>query len=465
MIEMADVGETVGQWRLGSEGMPSRHSMPDAPPSVQSRHAPRARPVAPPRLAATLAGTSAETADGYNRPESPPLGGSAPGRMAGMDITPEEIESLAELHEHLTAGTLAGRIVQGLDLSEVDLDGADVTGTLFLGCRHPSSRAEADLVRRDAQLIRAFTTVPYSTHPGVLYTPVGLAAGFDQGGFDAMYDTAVYRHFLAHGGALPDVREALAQRLHDHGIDDALGDLLDTWSVATGHRPVIGVMGGHAERRGSPAYTAAAELGRALARAGALVLTGGGPGVMEAANLGAYLADTDDDALPVAVADLARAPDFRDHDPFTAAALAVRARFPRPAHDADPVSWARGGGLSIPTWLYGHEPANLFAGRVAKYFSNALREDTILRFCRGGLVFAPGQAGTVQEVFQAATKVFYGSDGASGPMVFLDRRYWTDELPVEALLRPLLARAADPALGTLVHLTDDVAEAVAILTD
>ena len=39
-----------------------------------------------------------------------------------------------------------------------------------------------------------------------------------------MYDTVVYRHFLAHGGGLPDVREALAQRVHDAGIDNALGD-------------------------------------------------------------------------------------------------------------------------------------------------------------------------------------------------------------------------------------------------
>src|SRR3712207_7554562 len=43
------------------------------------------------------------------------------------------------------------------------------------------------------------------------------------------------------------------------------------------------------------------------------------------------------------------------------------------------------------------------------------REDTILRLSRGGIVFAPGLAGTVQEVFQAATKTFYHTDGASGP--------------------------------------------------
>ncbi len=380
-----------------------------------------------------------------------------------MDVTPDEFESVAEFAARASTGSVAGAVVQGLDLTAVDLAGLDVRETLFLGCRLGSTDIEADLVRRGAQVIRAITTVPYPTHPANLYTAPDLAAGFD-GTFAAMFDTQVYQHFLAHGGALPDLREALAQRLHDHGVDNALGDLLTVWATVTSGRPVIGVMGGHAEPRGSAAYRQAAELGRQLARAGCLVLTGGGPGVMEAANLGAYLANHDDEALHAAIADLATAPDFHDHDPYTAAALGVRGRWPLPTHDTDPVSWARGGGLAIPTWLYGHEPANLFAGRIAKYFSNAIREDTILRVCRGGIVFAPGRAGTVQEVFQSATKAYYGSDGASGPMIFLDRAYWTDVLPVEALLRPLFGLAADPVLDKLVHLTDDVHEAVAILT-
>jgi len=380
-----------------------------------------------------------------------------------MDVTPDELESIIEFTARAESGSIAGTVVQGLDLTAVDLAGLDVRETLFLGCTLGSTRIEADLVERGAQVIRAITTVPYPTHPASLYTASDLAAGFD-GTFASLFDTRIYRHFVAHGGALPDLREALAQRLHDHGVDNALGDLLTVWATVTGGRPVIGVMGGHAEPRGSAAYRQATELGRQLARAGCLVLTGGGPGVMEAANLGAYLANHHDEALHAAIVDLAAAPDFHDHDPYTAAALAVRDRWPLPAHDTDPVSWARGGGLAIPTWLYGHEPANLFAGRIAKYFSNAIREDTILRVCRGGIVFAPGKAGTVQEVFQSATKAYYGSDGASGPMIFLDRVYWTEVLPVESLLRPLFGLAADPVLDKLVHLTDDVHEAVAILT-
>ena len=140
--------------------------------------------------------------------------------------------------------------------------------------------------------------------------------------------------------------------------------------------------------------------------------------------------------------------------------MAVRERFPATV-GGGPLGWARRGGLSIPTWLYGHEPANLFAARIAKYFSNAIREDTILRLSRGGIVFAPGGAGTVQEVFQAATKTFYGTGG--GPYVFLDINYWTRRIPVRDLLVPLLAASPAGDLSGLIHLTDDVAEAVALL--
>ncbi|WP_199235886.1 LOG family protein [Micromonospora sp. S4605] len=385
-------------------------------------------------------------------------------------ICTDEIETRAAFDERLATGSLAGLTVQGLrlDLDPVpDLTAVTVTGTLFVGCRFANREVGADLVRRGANVVPPFSGLPYPTQPSHLYTPEDLAAGFVEAGFAGMYDTRVYEHFRAHGGALPEVKEALGQRLHDHGVDNALADATRAWLAVHGPQSVVGVMGGHAVPRGSVPYRMAAVLGWELARADRLVVTGGGPGVMEAANLGAYLAPRPAEELTAAIDLLATAPDFTDHDRYTAVALQVRERYAPtavPRQRGLDLDWARTGGLAIPTWLYGHEPANLFAGRIAKYFSNAIREDTILRLARGGIVFAPGRAGTLQEVFQAATKTYYGTDGASGAYVFLDRAYWTRELPVESLLRPLLAASPFGDLSATVHLTDDVHEAVRLLT-
>jgi predicted Rossmann-fold nucleotide-binding protein len=372
-----------------------------------------------------------------------------------------EIESRTELDSQLKQGSLAGLTVQGLrlDLNPPDLTAVDITDTLFVGCRFASLEVEAELVRRGAHVVPEFDGLPYPTSPSGLYTPEDLADGFADGGFAGMYDTRVYQHFMALGGALPEIRESLAQRLHDSGIDDALADLTAEWLAEQPATSMVGVMGGHTELRGSVAYRLAATLGWRLAGAGRLVITGGGPGVMEAANLGAYLSGHPAQTLTGAVDQLAAAPDYRDHDAYTAAALAVRAAFP----PLNAVGGLLHGGLSLPTWLYGHEPANLFAGRIAKYFSNAIREDTILRLCRGGVVFAAGRAGTVQEVFQAATKAFYVTDGASGPLIFLGERYWTRTLPAPELARTLLSQTPGGDLSGLVHVTDSVDEAVSLL--
>jgi predicted Rossmann-fold nucleotide-binding protein len=389
-------------------------------------------------------------------PSPPPIDVITP-----FDESPNEIESRAELDLHLKTGTLAGLTIEGVRLDvnpPPQLSTVDVTNTLFVGCRFASADDAADLVRRGALVVPAFVGLPFPTHPARLYTPDDLAAGFREGGFVGMYDTVVYQHFRAQGGAQPEVREALVQRLHDDGIDNALADLTRAWINTHGAAATVGVMGGHAAPRGSATYRLAATMGRELARAGRLVLTGGGPGVMEAANLGSYLSGYGPEALATAIDVLSIAPDFTDHDRYTAAALDVRTRFAPTGTE-----WAFQGGLSIPTWLYGHEPANLFAARVAKYFSNAIREDTILRLARGGVVFAPGWAGTVQEVFQAATKTFYTTDGASGPFVFLDSGYWTRRLPVTELLVPLLAASPAGDLSRTVHVTDDVGEALSLL--
>jgi predicted Rossmann-fold nucleotide-binding protein len=253
----------------------------------------------------------------------------------------------------------------------------------------------------------------------------------------------------SHSHTEPSLTAELGTTLHDHAITEALDDA----TTDLDRRAVVGIMGGHAVLRTDQTYRAAAELGASLTVAGRTVLTGGGPGAMEAANLGAYLScwpGSLDDALMILVV----APSYRaSMDAWAQSAFRVRARWPIES---------AGRSLSIPTWFYGHEPTNVFATEVAKYFSNALRENTLLHRCGGGVVYLPGQAGTVQEIFQAVTENFYAADASLvTPLILVGREYWTAVYPAWPLLQRL---GTDRPMGEVIHCVDDVKEAVDILT-
>ena len=115
-----------------------------------------------------------------------------------------------------------------------------------------------------------------------------------------------------------------------------------------------------------------------------------------------------------------------------------------------------GESLGIPTWYYGHEPPNLFASHIAKYFSNSLREDGLLTIAEHGVIFAPGSAGTIQEIFMDACQNHYASLGNISPMVFLNRDYWTTTKPVYPLLKTLAAGRPYDKLLTIADEEDEV---------
>jgi predicted Rossmann-fold nucleotide-binding protein len=240
------------------------------------------------------------------------------------------------------------------------------------------------------------------------------------------------------------VAAALAATLHDHAIDDALADHVDG-------RRLAGVMGGHAQLRDSAEYADAVRLGRALANSGLVVCTGGGPGAMEGASLGARCAGMTDADLEGVLQRIGRVPDFRASvTEWARAALDVAADLP----EGD-------GGIGIPTWFYGQEPPHVFATGVAKYFRNAIREDTLLQVCNAGIVFLPGAAGTVQEIFQDACENYYAEPGGRAPMVLVGRTHWTETLPAWPLVRRM---ASERGFADSVHLVDSWDDVTAVLS-
>jgi predicted Rossmann-fold nucleotide-binding protein len=357
-----------------------------------------------------------------------------------------EIESLAEFDEVVSQhGSLVQHRVQAVDLTDrtTELLSVDTEGAVFLGC--PMDADAAARIRATGALVfPPVPGLPFDPYRGVLYSPDELFESLDQG-YETTPDARAYTWFQQ-TKADGDIYASMLRAIHDDAVSDTLDELL------VGAR-VVGVMGGHAMARGTEAYEGAARLGRSLARAGFTVATGGGPGAMEAANLGAYASVFDDEMLAEALQLLGKSPSFTPSmTDWATAAFDVRDRWP-------------GGGdsVGIPTWFYGHEPPNVFAGHIAKYFANATREDGLLARSNAGVVFLPGAAGTVQEVFDNATPNYYESRGEPTPMVLVDRVHWTERLPVWPLLQSLAeGRSMEPWIA-LVDRVEDAPEALARL--
>ena len=99
----------------------------------------------------------------------------------------------------------------------------------------------------------------------------------------------------------------------------------------------------------------------------------------------------------------------------------------------------------------------MFSSHIAKYFSNSIREDGLLAVSLFGVVYAPGSAGTTQEIFMDATQNHYGSFGYYSPMVFLGKKRYVKD----TFLFPLLQQLAwERKYADLLFMTDSPEEIV-----
>ena len=176
--------------------------------------------------------------------------------------------------------------------------------------------------------------------------------------------------------------------------------------------PAVSVFGSARTPAGTPYYSLAVAVGAALAEAGYAVITGGGPGAMEAANKGALEAGG------------------------TSVGLGIELPFEQ--------------GLNQYVDL----------GVNFRYFF--ARKTMFVKYARGFIVL-PGGFGTLDELFEALTLV-QTRKVTSFPIVLMGGDYWGGLF--QWLRGPVVnAGTVSPSDIDLLHLTDDVDEAVRIVTE
>jgi len=187
-----------------------------------------------------------------------------------------------------------------------------------------------------------------------------------------------------------------------------LSEFVEGFEALAEAPPAIAVFGSARTRRGDPMYELGRSLGRGLAEAGFAVITGGGPGAMEAANRGAQEA----------------------------------------------------GGLSIGCNIeLPHEQRpNPYLDVSIDFHYFFARKTMFVKYSEG-FVILPGGFGTLDELFEALTLIQTGKV-RNFPVVLVGRAYWAGLIDwLEAVMLPAGAIGRED-LG-LLRITDDPAEAVA----
>ncbi len=200
------------------------------------------------------------------------------------------------------------------------------------------------------------------------------------------------------------------ERLHVDQIADEFFDGFDV--VADIARPAVSIFGSARAPRDHPVYAHAREVGRLFAQAGFAVVTGGGPGLMEAANRG--------------------------------------------AQEAGGVSI--GFNIELP-----HEQAPNEFLDLSLTFRHFYVRKTMFVKAADGFVILPGGFGTLDELFESLTLI-QTDKVIDFPVALLGVEYWSGLL---AWLRdrPLVEGMVSPADMEIMTITDDPAEAVRVIAD
>lgn len=363
----------------------------------------------------------------------------------------KEIESIAMLPAPDESGFVSRYVFEYIDFGmapQYVAAGHKFSDCCFFGCVIPMEM-EGEIGTSCLIFPRMERT--YKAFASSMYTGETLYEGFDPDdgqSFETCFDSRVYADYVANGTQCDNIKETIGRALHDRAISDAMHDFLSRFD----RLQVVAVMGGHSLARTDESYRKIVLISKKLTEKGKLMASGGGPGAMEATHLGAWMAGRSDAEVDEALEMLSCAPSYHDTT-WLSSAFKVRAKFPQKLYRS----------LGIPTWLYGHEPATPFATDIAKFFQNSVREDTLLSIAKGGIIYSPGSAGTLQEIFQDAAQNHYRTCGDPSPMVFLGKDYYTQEIPIYPLLQDLMARGRYD--GLILSITDEMDEVIKSIMD
>ena len=191
-----------------------------------------------------------------------------------------------------------------------------------------------------------------------------------------------------------------------------MGEFIEGFDTLAGIDEAVTIFGSARVTPDDPSYRAAEELGFRLARAKFAVITGGGPGIMEAGNRGAQ----------------------------------------------------RGGGRSIGCniELPFEQKPNPYIDTLVSFRYFLVRRTMFIKYSSAFVIF-PGGFGTLDEMFEALTLIQTG-EIYHFPVVLFGRAYWSGLL--DWMRGPMLAEGKiAPADLDLMVPTDDIGEVVRLVVD
>lgn len=332
-----------------------------------------------------------------------------------------EIYSLYFLEEYLERNdNLENLIFKNLDLRSISrkLLNFEIIDCIFIGCRLDKDLFEKLTLSHN--YILPSLNLPFELFPRRLYSIEDLYDNFDPHtplSYKNSTDYEIYSHFIDHknkGALSPFLR--VTESIHDSSLRMALYEYVNRFNAP---KKIVGVMGGHKIPRDDEYYKKVCLIAKRLTEKGYMMVSGGGPGMMEATHLGSYFAFRTEDELFEAIEFLSKAPLYSD-EKWLFKSYQILEKFPPKFKLTS---------LSVPTWVHGHEPPNPFPARIAKFFSAAIRQEVLIEITKGGIIYSPGSAGTLREIFQTVEQNHYNLFDNVYPMIFLNKKYWTEYLP------------------------------------